>query len=265
MEKKELYPFASCDNNNQLKNLRKASRKIIFDQLSLELEEQLTNLGAKEFYVQNVTTVMENGIEVPIDTDRDPVVLNIVYSSILGNTNEYIQPKVKIEISCMSMDEPYENRNITSLIYDSFNEVDDATQCIVPTVLPIRTFIEKALLLNEEYQKKVPRSQRMSRHLYDLERLMDTCSDIALNNAELYKNIIEHRKKFYHISKVDYESDKRERIKIWPTEQLENLFRKDYQAMVESFIYNKNPLTFEQLKERILELETKFRGNGETT
>ena len=72
----------------------------------------------------------------------------------------------------MSMDEPYENRTLTSLIYDSFNEVDDSTQCIIPTVLPIRTFLEKAFLLNEEYQKKVPRSERMSRHLYDIERLM---------------------------------------------------------------------------------------------
>jgi hypothetical protein len=265
VEKKELYPFAGCDNNNQLKKLRKASRKIIFEQLSPELKKQLTNLGAKEFDVQNVTTIMKDGIEVPIDTDSDPAVLNIVYRSILDNTKEYIQPKVKIEISCMFMDEPYENRSLTSLIYDSFNEIDDTTRCVVPIVLPIRTFLEKALLLNEEYQKKVPRSERMSRHLYDIERLMDTYSDTAINDAELYKNIIEHRKKFYHISNVDYESDKRERIKIWPTEEMENLFREDYKAMIESFIYNENPLTFEQLKERILELEAKFRGNGGTT
>jgi len=65
--------------------------------------------------------------------------------------------------------------------------VDDSTQCIIPTVLPIRTFLEKAFLLNEEYQKKVPRSERMSRHLYDIERLMDTCSGAAINDAELYK------------------------------------------------------------------------------
>lgn len=258
-EMKELYPFANCDNNNQLKNLRKASREIIFAQLSPELNVQLTDLGVKDFYVENVTTLNKNGIEVPIDTDRDPVVINIVYPSILGDTNEYIQPKVKIEISCMSMDEPYGNRTLTSLIYDSFNEADDSTQCIIPTVLPIRTFLEKAFLLNEEYQKKVPRSERMSRHLYDIERLMDTCSDAAINDAELYKNIIEHRKKFYHISSVDYESDKREQIKIWPIGEIEQLFKEDYNAMIESFIYNENPLTFVQLKGRILELEAKFR------
>ena len=40
---------------------------------------------------------MQDGVEIPIDTDRDPVVLNVVYPSILDETNEYIQPKVKIE------------------------------------------------------------------------------------------------------------------------------------------------------------------------
>ena len=36
------------------------------------------------------------------------------------------------------------------------------------------TFLEKAFLLNEEFQIEKPRSRRMSRHLYDLEKLMDT-------------------------------------------------------------------------------------------
>ncbi len=260
-EKQKLYPFAKCDNNNQLKSLRKASREVIFERLSPELNEQLAKLGAKDFYVENVKSIMQDGVEIPIDTDRDPVVLNVVYPSILDETNEYIQPKVKIEISCMSMDEPFENRALTSLIYDTFNEVDNATQCFVPTVLPIRTFLEKALLLNEEYQKKSPRSERMSRHLYDLERLMDTYSETAINDSELYKSIIEHRKKFYHISSVDYDSDKRENIKIWPTGEIENLFRDDYKTMIESFIYNENPLTFDQLREKTHSTETRLFGS----
>ena len=61
-EMKELYPFASCDNNNQLKNLRKASREIIFAQLSPELNVQLTDLGVKDFYVENVTTFIKDGL-----------------------------------------------------------------------------------------------------------------------------------------------------------------------------------------------------------
>ena len=43
---------------------------------------------------------MQNGAEKSIESDRDPVVLNVVYTSILDEKNEYLQPKVKIEISC---------------------------------------------------------------------------------------------------------------------------------------------------------------------
>ena len=57
------------------------------------------------------------------------------------------------------MDEPFENRALTSLIYDTFNEVDNATQCFVPTVLPIRTFLEKALLLNEDIRRSRPEAK----------------------------------------------------------------------------------------------------------
>lgn len=73
---------------------------------------------------------------------------------------------------------------------------------------------------------------------------MDTYSETAINDSELYKSIIEHRKKFYHISSVDYDSDKRENIKIWPTGEMEKFcamlgFSKE---MTESLIVKKEAL-----------------------
>jgi hypothetical protein len=46
----------------------------------------------------------------------------------------------------------------------------------VPTVIPQRTFLEKAFLLHEEFQKHPEkiRIDRMTRHIYDLEKMMDT-------------------------------------------------------------------------------------------
>mgnify|MGYP002527107406 FL=1 len=62
------------------------------------------------------------------------------------------------------------------------------------------TFLEKAFLLNEEFQKEKPRSRRMSRHLYDLEKLMDTnYGKAALEDTALYQAIVEHRRKFYQL------------------------------------------------------------------
>lgn len=254
-EVKSEYPFAVCENNNQIKLLRKASRKVIFNQLSAELVEKLSAMDVSGFNVVNVTT---EGT-MAIATDRDPVVINVEYESILQEKNPYITPKVKIEISCLSMDEPFENRQITSLIYDQFSDVDDGAKCNIPIVLPIRTFLEKAFLLNEEYQKTSPRTERMSRHLYDLEKMMDKYADAALADKELYDAVIAHRKKFYHIGKVDYSRDERQNMTIWPNEELEKEYGKDYKLMTQSFIYEESPLTFEGLKRRIRSLEMMFR------
>ena len=57
------------------------------------------------------------------------------------------------------------------------------------TVIPKRTFLEKAFLLHEEFQRAPDkmRSERMSRHLYDLEKIMDTDHGReALKDTELY-------------------------------------------------------------------------------
>ncbi len=257
-ESRKLYPFATCDNNNKIKMLRKASRKVVFEKLYGDLEKQLLLLNVKDFTLERVTTKeTEKGI-VNIDTDADPVVINVCYDSILKSKNEYIQPKVKIEISCLSMDEPFEQREITSLIYGKFNEVDNDSKCMVATVLPIRTFLEKAFLLNEEYQKKSPRSFRMSRHLYDLEKLIDKFAAVALANENLYKAIIEHRKKFYHIGVVDYNSDERQNIRICPPDELAEEYRKDYVFMQSSFIYDEQSLSYNELIERISQLEKTF-------
>lgn len=258
-EVKSEYPFALCTNNNQIKLLRKASRKVVFEKLSAELSKQLEFLGITDFNVENVTMEETADGALPIATDRDPVVINVGYKSIFDSSNPYIMPEVKIEISCLSMDEPFEIRHITSLVNEKFTTVDNDSNCSIPTVLPIRTFLEKAFLLNEEYQKRSPRTERMSRHLYDLEKMMNNYSDEALADAGLYKAIISHRHKFYHIGTVDYTKDSRQFIHIWPEGELEKGYEKDYKLMCESFIYDKTPLTFDELRIRIQNLENKFR------
>ena len=94
----------------------------------------------------------------------------------------------QIEISCLSMDEPSEERDIHSLIGETFEGEDTDADCKIRTVAPTRTFLEKLFLLAEEFQKDKPRSVRMSRHLYDIEKLMDTVyGKEALADRTLYE------------------------------------------------------------------------------
>lgn len=251
-------PHAVCANNNQIKNLRKASRDYILGGFLSELIEKLKSMNLP-VTVRPVTVHMTSEGEKPVDHDTDPTVLNIYYTSILSGKNDYVKPVVKVEISCLSMKEPYEIRHISSLVSAYFKDEDSETASEIPTISPSRTFLEKAFLLNEEYQRRNPRTLRMSRHLYDMERLMDTLyGRNALSDINLYKGIIEHRRKFYHVGGVDYDKDLPEHISFCPEGEIRDKMREDYQNMVSSFIYG-NPPDFDALIRRIEKLQNDFR------
>lgn len=194
-------------SKSQRDKLRKTARKYIHETLSNQLDAQLKDMGISGYTMDNVTQVQDKtGEWHPIDSDKDPTVILLHYPSIVEETISYIPPRVKIEISCLSMDEPTEEREIHSLIAESFEGEDTDADCRIRTVVPTRTFLEKLFLLAEEFQKDKPRSVRMSRHLYDLEKMMDTqYGREALADHSLYDAIVEHRKTYYAMKHVNYD------------------------------------------------------------
>jgi hypothetical protein len=115
--------------------------------------------------------------------------------------------------------------------------------------------------LHEEFQKdtKFIRVERMSRHLYDLEKLMDTMHGTeALNDVELYTTIVAHRKNFNTIRGIDYANHSPQLISILPTEETIKDWEKDYKTMQESMFYGAT-LSFSKLMERIAELNARIK------
>ena len=257
LDKLELE-CAKCENNNQLKNLRRASRDYIHGTLSDNLNNELIKLGVTGYTIENVTTT--GNPPKDIDHDADPTVISVNYESLFPSSMRLIEPKVKIEISCLSMAEPFEEKQITSLVYDKYPDFDDEAQIVIKTVTPSRTFIEKALLLNEEFQKETPRSMRMSRHMYDLEKIMDTeYGKKALNDGNLYKAIVEHRRKFYHLGYVDYDKDYPSQVDFIPKGNLLKAYENDYKDnMVDGYIYD-DAKSFNIILARMHELLERFR------
>ncbi|RHR35959.1 nucleotidyl transferase AbiEii/AbiGii toxin family protein [Parabacteroides sp. AF18-52] len=246
---------AKAATNNQVKNLRIVNRDYIIGEFADELKKKLSEAGLGECKVLPVTH-KEDGI--PIDHDSDPVVVEVHYTPRL-ESDQYVRPIIKIEVSCLSMKEPYEVRHISSLVGDKFQQIDDEIVADIPTISPIRTFLEKAFLLNEEYQRKNPRTDRMSRHLYDLERLMDTpFAAAALTDMPLYQEIIEHRRRFYHVGGVNYDLNLPVTIAFCPTGELRDKMRIDYDAMKSSMIYG-DKLSFDTLISRLEVLQTRFQ------
>ena len=130
----------------------------------------------------------------------------------------------------------------------------------IPTVNPERTFLEKIFLLHEEFQKPTNaiRVNRLSRHLYDIEKLMQSqFAAKALENGLLYKEIVNHRKNITPLRGINYENHKPKYINPIPPENIIKDWKKDYQTMQDEMIYGES-LKFEGLIQKITTLKEKI-------
>jgi predicted nucleotidyltransferase component of viral defense system len=239
-------------SKTQVKKLRKASCSFIRNEFYKDINDALIKLGVQDY---------ELVVQETKETDTDPLVIELRYKSLTEISN-YLRPRVLIEVGARSLMEPVENKPIISMVSEQFKELPFAEKEItLPVVSPKRTFLEKIFLLHEEFQKesKFIRVERMSRHLYDLEKLMDTIHGTeALKDVELYDTIIAHRKNFNAIRGIDYTNHSPQLINILPPEGIIKDWEKDYKTMQESMFYG-TTLPFSKLMERIAELNNRIK------
>lgn len=130
---------------------------------------------------------------------------------------------------------------------------------ILQPLLQPRHF-EKAFLLHELFTTNgCSKAERKSRHLYNLERMMDKEFALAaIKDDELWNTIHHHRDVFTHMHDVDYTPDIRDRIVLVPPTEHYQTWTSDYANMQSSMIYGES-ISFEKLIERMKELENRFR------
>ena len=102
------------------------------------------------------------------------------------------------------------------------------------------------------------RTERMSRHLYDLVRMCDAgIAEKALSDKKLYQSIVEHRRVFIGLKGFDYNTLSPEKICIIPPKNVITQWQKDYETMQETMIYGES-LSFNKLIDRIKQLNEKI-------
>lgn len=170
--------------------------------------------------------------------------------------------RVKIEISCRSLIEPSEEVEMCSMIEEVYPDEDFSLPIFtVPTVVPGRTFLEKTFLLHEEFNRPngCTHIERITRHMYDIVKMMDKPFAMeAMQNVQLYEDILAHRKKFTAWSGLDYTSHFPHTISFLPPAGIENVLREDYKQMKIGFIYTDAP-SFDEIMERLQHLQDRFR------
>ena len=98
------YFRETVENNNQLKMLRKQCRRYVVDMLVGDIDCRMEAMGLSGYRIYPV--VEQGGNKV--STDSDPTEIIIEYPSVIGAASDYVRPAVKVEISCLSMKEPFE-------------------------------------------------------------------------------------------------------------------------------------------------------------
>jgi hypothetical protein len=241
-------------SKTQIGKLRKVSCAFISDTFKEALHRRLVDIGVP-------AEVFSLAAMISQDSDRDPQTLQLNYRSELTKS-PYLRDTVLIEIGARSLREPSTTTAITSLISQALGEKSIAGKSFeVLAVMPERTFLEKIFLLHEEFSKPADkiRNDRMSRHLYDLEKIMDTGFGInALSDRELYQTIVDHRRKFSAMKGIDYDSHAPRSICFIPGEHVMGSWEKDYRSMQENMIYGQS-LPFSRLILRLKELEQRIR------
>ncbi|MBQ0115838.1 MAG: nucleotidyl transferase AbiEii/AbiGii toxin family protein [Bacteroidales bacterium] len=251
---RKFLGFGEELNKSQRTKLRKESKKFICSTLASDIEKKMSEYGVLE----------ECKVVVPetIVSDLDPVVLFLEYNTILSQKIDYIPERVKIEISCRSLIEPFMKVAMRSMIEDAYpKDAFTMTKVHVPTVLPSRTFLEKIFLLHEEFTRPggCTHIERLSRHMYDIEKMMDEPFAIeAMNNHAMYNEIIAHRRAFTAWSGLDYDRHRPQTISFVPPVEIKDALHSDYEQMKYGFIYRNAP-SFEQIIERLTELQERFR------
>jgi len=230
-------------NGSQVSKLRKLSAKFIAEKYFPELTEKFNATGLK--------VNIKLG-EVKTD-DQDPLIIEI-YFPTLTDRIPYLEPRVLIEVGSRSLIEPFDERSFNSFVGEKYQgrEFVDGN-IIIPSVNPQRTFLEKVFLLHEEFQLPTDkiRVARKSRHLYDLEKLMDTdFAHEALKNKDLYNVIVEHRRKLTPLRGINYANHTPDKINPVPPAAIIGAWEVDYKLMQQNMLFNPS-LSFETLIARI--------------
>ena len=249
--------YLESPSGGQIGNLRKKGCAFTTNVLKVDIQSQFEKLGIP----LNTIKVEAAQIREKVP-DTDPQTLYVNYESLFDR-NQYLADQVKIEVSVKPLKEPKAVVKVQSILSVEFpNDAYSEEPFEVTAVEAHRTFMEKMFLLHEEFQKKdidKIKKDRMSRHIYDLVRMMDAePGKKALEDEELYTTIIRHRSNYNKMPQVDYATHEKAIISFIPPVGVMYAYENDYSKMRETMIYGEAP-DFKSLITQLLELLSRLR------
>lgn len=256
---RSLFGFDGELTVRQIKKLRKESSLFVRNDFCHDLRAAVDHFGLSGYLEIEPQPDGEGDKTYP-----EPRQLFIRYKSLFDTELSYVRPQIVLEIGARSLFEPTQKASVASMITSEFPEIQTSVvQSGITTAVAGKTFLEKAFLLHELFTTSgCQKAECKSRHLYDLEKMMDEDFALsAINDDKLWDTISRHREMFTHVNGVDYEPDVRDRLVLVPPTEFLQIWANDYSSMQASMIYGES-LSFDALLERMRELERRFHSRA---
>lgn len=253
---RKLFGIEGDVTKKQMKKLRKQSSLFVKETLAPDLRSKL-----EEFEIGSFCLVKPQADGEGDGTYPEPRKIFIQYETAFkDNVQPYVESSVMLEVGARSLIEPTSKENVKSLIESNSPITTTLTDSEIITALPQKTFLEKVFLLHELFSTDgCASANRKSRHLYDLESMMDEPFALsAVHDEELWENIRHHRSVFTPIKGIDYDAPIKENLRLIPPLQYINVWKDDYNAMQEQMVHGRS-ISFEELLSRMEELQNRFQ------
>ena len=211
-------------------------------------------------YLEAELTKLPTADQHRIDVDETGEKIWISFPSVVETSDEYLKSQVLIELGGRNVIEPHEVHTITPYVSQITQGVSYPT-CDVVVLSPERTFWEKATLIHVECNRGEIKenAERLSRHWYDLTMLAKhTSGKTAINNRELFEDVIRHKKIFFNTQYANYDDCLSGNLKLLPEEETINGLQADYENMVNAGMMYQEPPKFSDIIEAIQQLETEI-------
>mgnify|MGYP000875221016 CR=1 FL=1 len=197
--------------------------------------------------------MLNEDFRISID-DKDPQTVLFEYPKAFQSS--YLTQAVRLEIGTLAAWTPFEVVGIKPDIQTIYPMLFEGESIGVRTVLPERTFWEKATILHHEANrpKELDIPSRYARHYYDLFCIANSkYKDRAFQNLELLEKVVQFKQKFYPRKWARYEEATTETLRLMPDDYRLKEIQEDYKNMSEMF-FGEYP-SFEEIMSKILELE----------
>ena len=196
----------------------------------------------------------EAGFEADVCLGDDEETILFAYPKLFSSAATL--DVIKLEIGPMAAWSPSAPAQITPYVAEAFPDVFPQASTYARTVMPERTFWEKATILHQEANrpeiKAMPR--RYSRHYYDMFCLGNSpILERALEQSHLLGRVVEFKEKFYRTPWSRLSDAKPGSLKLAPPKARLVELERDYRSM-RPMLFGTYP-RFEEIVSYLTELE----------